>query len=64
MHNFNRLVNIKVRTHLQISTINQIDRRLNDYLWDNIIDPLNEHLRWSVAFRISDQLREDYNIEE
>jgi hypothetical protein len=64
MHNFNRLVNIKVRNHLQISTINQIDRRLNDYLWDNIIDPLNEHLRWSVAFRISDQLREDYNIEE
>lgn len=64
MHNFNRLVNSKVRNHLQISTINQLDRRLDDHLWDNIIDPLNEHLRWSVAFRISDQLREDYNIEE
>jgi len=64
MHNFNRLVNCKVRDHLQIANLNQLDRRLDDHFWDNIIDPLNEHLRWRVAFRITDQLREDHNIEE
>lgn len=64
MHNFNRQVNGKVRDHLQISTINQLDRCLNDHLWDNIIDPINDLLRWRVAFRIESQLREDYHIEE